>query len=387
MNVLWQQDENGNISSCVPIGASSGVAAGPLYGIDSGAANEYVVTAAGLSVVMAGSMIVFQAVNGNTGPSTLIVNGLSTIGIRKWGTLQLIAGDILPDQIVVLVNDGVYWQLTNAGSVSGIGSGVMLEVNGRPNANQGVLNLMAGSNILLIDGGNGNITLAASDGVGGSVSLPIPAAEISFDNPSFSSVEAALNHLLYIPLSASLSNNQNTLETGTPVTSVVLNWSFNKSIVSQSVNEGVGPLGPAVRTATVPFPSGLNGNTTFVLTASDGTAAINTSSAVNFYPSVYWGVSLNTTLTNAAILALGSAALAGGRGRTTNYNATGGAYPYYVYPASFGPPSGANVGGLSFSDYSYVTQDVTNAQGFTQSYLVIRFNGIQHGQSISVTWS
>jgi len=215
------------------------------------------------------------------------------------------------------------------------------------------------------------------------------ASDITFDNGTYATVEAALNALFYVPVTASISNNINTVETGTAVTSVVLTWIINgsKPLTSQTIG-GVAVTPLTLRTETISIPAGLNNvNTSYTLSATDGQTTATPSTSVAFLPKVYYGPSANATLTNAQILGLTGSTLAGSKGRTMTFNCTGGAYPYYCYPSSFGAPTTVTVGGLQFSDYTVNTQSVTNAQGYVQNYNVIKFNSLQNGANINVVWS
>ena len=58
-------------------------------------------------------------------------------------------------------------------------TGLELEVNGTPNADQALLNLVPGANVTITDGGSGNITIAASGGGGGTVTSVTASAPIT----------------------------------------------------------------------------------------------------------------------------------------------------------------------------------------------------------------
>jgi hypothetical protein len=66
-------------------------------------------------------------------------------------------------------NTNVTWQ-TSGDQTSGYvpTAGINLETNGTPNASQVVLNLIAGTNVTITDGGGGAITIAATGGGGAS---------------------------------------------------------------------------------------------------------------------------------------------------------------------------------------------------------------------------
>jgi len=91
-------------------------------------------------------------------------------------------------------------------------------------------------------------------------------------------------------------------------------------------------------------------------------------------------------LDNAGVLALTSE-FATDYNKAVTYDATGGKYLYYAFPASFGTPSRVTVGGLTFSDFTVTTLDFTNASGHTETYNVIRLNNMQTGAAINVNWA
>jgi hypothetical protein len=95
----------------------------------------------------------------------------------------------------------------------------------------------------------------------------------------------------------------------------------------------------------------------------------------------FWGASANTTLTETEVETLGFQDLSTNFTNSVTYDCTGGKYPYYAYPASFGTPSHVLVNSLPFSDFTVSTQTVAGI-----SFKVIRFNRIQHGTGIPVTW-
>lgn len=211
------------------------------------------------------------------------------------------------------------------------------------------------------------------------------ADEVTFDNPTYSTVQAALDALLYVaPHINSFTNNIGTREKGSSVASVTLSWAFNKAMSNASLDQGVGTIDPASSSHAVTGP--FTADTTWTLTADDGVNSTNASTSIAFRQKRYWGASSLDTLTDADILGLGGSEFATSFPKTVSYDCSGGKYPYLVYPAAWGSPSSVTVGGLAFSDFTVATQDFTNASGFTESYNVVRFNGVQTGPNIQVVW-
>lgn len=94
----------------------------------------------------------------------------------------------------------------------------------------------------------------------------------------------------------------------------------------------------------------------------------------------YWGTSASATLTNAQILALGGNTWADSRAmNATNFDCTGGKYPYYVIPASIYTGLETWVGGLKNTDLVVSDLTLTNASGGSAAYKVIRLANIQTG--------
>ncbi len=88
---------------------------------DTGVADAYAVAFTNpILTYSAGLQVTFRAIFGNTGPSTLDVNGMGPKDIRKNVSTSLTLGDILATQIVTVIYDGTYFQLVGGSAgVSG----------------------------------------------------------------------------------------------------------------------------------------------------------------------------------------------------------------------------------------------------------------------------
>jgi hypothetical protein len=248
----------------------------------------------------------------------------------------------------------------------------------------GIRVLAEGWAIVLSDGtivGPGNPLPVTGGGGGGD------AYSVTYTNPAYPdimNVGEALDLILYVAVDITAMTGGSSNEIGSSVASVNLNWVINKDVTSQSISNGVGTIDPDLRTLLVngPFTS----NQTWQLTASDGESSDNASTSLSFFRKRYWGVSPETSLDNSEILAL-SQEFATNNDKAITYDCTGGRYPYFCYPTSFGALTSVTVGGLAFSDYTQDVQSFTNASGHTENYYVTRFNGIQTGAAINVVWS
>lgn len=187
------------------------------------------------------------------------------------------------------------------------------------------------------------------------------------------------------PKILSFSNDIGTVEIGTPVTTIIFNWTLNKDVASQSLSSGIGNIPPGISTYTL-TNTNISPNTSFTLSINDGLNSISASTSILFLPRVFWGANASSQLSTSQIIGLSHSALASGFSLSTIYDCSGGQYPYYVYPVAFGLPNNVHVGGLSYSDWSYSVTQFTNTFGYTQPYYVLRFNGIQTGSNISVFW-
>jgi hypothetical protein len=211
------------------------------------------------------------------------------------------------------------------------------------------------------------------------------ADEIAYDNATYSTVQAALDALLYVaPHIASFTNSVGTVEIGTTVSAVTLAWTLNKTMTSLALDHGIGSvLGLASKSLT---GLTLTTDTTYTLTAGDGQNTTSAQTTIAFRNRRYWGAVDSESLDNAGILAL-SSEFATDYQKSVTYDATGGKYLYYAFPASFGTPSHVTVGGLSFSDFTVSAMSFTNASGHTETYNVIRLNNRQTGSAIAIVWA
>lgn len=230
--------------------------------------------------------------------------------------------------------------------------------------------LIAGDNIIIE-----NNTISS---VGGASS----ADQVSYTNPEYPTVQAALDKLLYVAPAISNFRGGGNYEIGSTVTEVNLAWSLNKPVISQTLNQGIGSIDVSLRSYQ---HSGQNitTNRTYTLTVSDGTQTKSANTTISFLPKRYWGVSEKTVLEDADILALASE-LSTTRTQTRTFNCSGGKYFYLVIKTSYCSGIKFKVGGLAFSAVDVVTRQFTNASGHTDSYNIYRPIDIQTGSAIAV---
>lgn len=219
------------------------------------------------------------------------------------------------------------------------------------------------------------VIIKGSGGNGGEC-CPVTAIDVEYLNGDIINVQEALDQLLYkAPVITSFVNNVNTVEKGTIVTSVKLNWVFNKPMIGASIDNGIG----SVLGLNEYIHSGQNitTNRTYSLNAFDEVSGVTRTTSITFLNKVYWGTNGNSDLTALNILSLEDSELASSRLQTRVING-GGKYMVFAYPASFGPAT-FNVNGLANTALTSVTKSFTNSKGFTENYLVYRTNTIQNG--------
>lgn len=186
--------------------------------------------------------------------------------------------------------------------------------------------------------------------------------KIAHANALISKLEDQVN-----PLTASLSVNPSLVEMGTRVQSLAINWSYNRDIVSQTLdNEGV-ETGLRTKTITGEFT---NTKTVTLKAQTASGSSVTKSATLNFYNGVYHGKSSSTNYTADLIKSL-TKTLTNTRTRNITVNATAGEYIYYCLPTRLGVPTFA-VGGFEGGFDKVQTLEFENAAGYTESYDIYR---------------
>jgi len=197
----------------------------------------------------------------------------------------------------------------------------------------------------------------------------VDAADVPYNNETYNTVEAALNSLLYTALTINSFTGGSVNEIGSTVTSVTMNWAYNKSVTSQSINNGIGDVAPLTARTYTHASQTITSNRTYTLSASDGTTNTTRSTTVSFSHKRYFPTSIHDTLTDEQIIASGGQ-FASSRGASLQYTLNGH-YMYYVYPASWGGAS-FTVNGLPDTSWVLVTRNFVNASGNTTSFNIYR---------------
>ena len=85
-----------------------------VVGTDTGTTDSLVVTITPTITTYTDCLLIVKVNNTNTGASTININSVGAVAIKKNGSEALIAGDLVEDGYALLVFDGTYFQLVNA---------------------------------------------------------------------------------------------------------------------------------------------------------------------------------------------------------------------------------------------------------------------------------
>ena len=210
----------------------------------------------------------------------------------------------------------------------------------------------------------------------------VTAKEVSYESDEFTNVQDALDSLLYKPLTVkSLTTTYSggtTIEMGTVLASVTLNWEYNRNITSQTfanVN-----LDPSVRTYT--YTKGIFNTTTLNLTASDSKNSCSRSITFTYANRIFYGVS-NTSTYNVALLRSLSNTLSNSKARSFTVNAGSNQHIFYAVPTRLGGCKFA-VHGFEGGFQKVATISYTNSQTYTESYDIYKSDNPNLGNTTVV---
>ena len=175
-----------------------------------------------------------------------------------------------------------------------------------------------------------------------------------------------MDDLLYTAVQlTSFSNNVNTVEMGSTVNTVVLNWNYNKVPTELTLDGSA--LDASLKTKTIENAA-IKQNKTYTLVAKDerdATSQKNTS--ITFLNGVYWGASAAPEAIDSAFILTLQKGLQNSKGKTFTVNAAAGQGIYYAVPARMGTVA-FKVGGFDGGFTKAATIDFANASGYTEPY-------------------
>lgn len=216
---------------------------------------------------------------------------------------------------------------------------------------------------------------------------PIPGKGLS-SHDFETKYKAKLDELLYTAFTLSFSAlpSAGSYEKGQKL-NISLSFNANRALTTLSVKRGAQVLESNPGATTVTDPTEVTANTTYTITANDGAEFAQSeqtkSLSYTFFSRRYWGVSAKTSLNSNEIRALNSE-LSSTRTQTRTFDCTGGRYFYFAWPSAFGTPTFI-IGGLTNTDFTKETIQITNAFGFIEAYDVYRINNLQNGNAIPTT--
>lgn len=171
----------------------------------------------------------------------------------------------------------------------------------------------------------------------------------------------------YVPIAiTSFTNNKNTVEMGTKITDVILNWALNKDPKTMTIDsESITPL--TTRTKTYNGQN-ITTNKTYTLKVTDEKDASATkTTSITFLNGVYWGAKAAPSNYDSTFILGLSKALQGSKGKTFTATAGAGQYLYYCVPTRYGAVT-FNVGGFDGGFSKVATIEFTNASGYKENY-------------------
>lgn len=143
-------------------GVNNQVAAYAVQNSDNGKLVTMALASPDVVTLTTGLQVGFVVAIENLGPSDVTLQPDTSTGpsdINGVGTILLI-----PNQSAWVFYDGINWWAATSTSLA-------LQTNGTPNGSQDELNLVAGTNITITDGGTGSVTIASTGGGGGAPTM------------------------------------------------------------------------------------------------------------------------------------------------------------------------------------------------------------------------
>jgi len=203
------------------------------------------------------------------------------------------------------------------------------------------------------------------------------AADASVVGEALDEIKTRLEELEYVPITiSSFTNTTGTVEMGTKLTSVTLNWTTSKTPTTLTLDGTTIEKTLTSHTYTYSAESPLTATKKYKLVVTDNKGATdNKETSVYFYNRVCYGVAAQPDEVNSDFVnSLATKKLAGSRTNSkVAYNAGNGQYLWYCVPTRLGACSFTDIEtGLGAGLSLVATIDVTNASNYTEKYYVYR---------------
>lgn len=206
------------------------------------------------------------------------------------------------------------------------------------------------------------------------------AQDVNLNYDGYNTVKQALEHLLYKEPIVEISNNIGSIQYGTVINTVVLNWNLIQGqINSQSITD-VGQIGSFLRTYTYNNVN-ITENKLFELQYSDGIIGKSVTTQINFRHKRYWGLSTLESLTDQQIRLLNSE-LSTNKEQIRSFSPNQ-QYIYFAFPSFFGPAN-FKFNGLPNTAWEKITRNFVNSSGYSENYTICRSTFLQSSLSINV---
>ena len=199
--------------------------------------------------------------------------------------------------------------------------------------------------------------------------IPAAATEITYSNPTYTTVAAALDQLLYVPISITAytlsgyaSNVTQEIGSSYSISGGGLAWTTNKTATSQTIN-GTPQTSPYMPNSPV------SSNQSWTLQVGDGTTTASSTRTVTFTHKRYWGASASSAIDDAGIIALASE-FSTSRSQSRTITASG-QYLYIAYLATAGSAT-FTVNGFLDTSWVLVQRDFINASEHPAEFRIYR---------------
>ena len=191
------------------------------------------------------------------------------------------------------------------------------------------------------------------------------ASDINYSTEAdmnITNVKEALDKLLYVPLTITLSASKGIVEKGSVLTNTKFNWTYNKKVLSQAFDNI--KLDNNIREYI--YSNAITSNKSFKLVASDDRSEVSKTVSISFLNGRYWGVSSSDEYDSDFILSL-SKELVENKSKTFTVNCGENQYIFYCVPSRLGTCS-FKVGSFEGGFNKVSTIQFTNSSRFTESY-------------------
>lgn len=221
--------------------------------------------------------------------------------------------------------------------------------------------------------------------IGVTVGTPMPRSNLKQENPAkadyilgkeeldkaIAQMQSDIADLKYEPIKIlSMTNNVGTVEMGTVVKSISIEWQTSKTPAAMTFDGEVltPPSDGQTDFGWVSTMENITADRTWTVTATDERGAkASASTAVKFLNGVYYGVLEDGAVIDSdAVLGL-TRELRSNRTKTFTVNAGATQRIAYAIPSRYGTPN-FNVGGFDGGFKKAATIDFTNASGYTEKY-------------------